>query len=112
MVPFGDMMLQDGISITDAAQELERLGADVVGLNCGRGLDAMLPAIKQVRAVCKVRTVVAGEVGGRGKGEGECGLGRQGKEGEREGGGERGRGREGEREGGGREALGENDGEE
>ena len=44
----------DGVKYGDALQQLEQMGADVVGLNCFRGPDSMLPIIKEVRAKCKV----------------------------------------------------------
>ncbi|KAK7497311.1 hypothetical protein BaRGS_00011355 [Batillaria attramentaria] len=43
----------DGVPIPQALRELEQLGADVVGLNCGRGPQTMLPLLKDVRKVCK-----------------------------------------------------------
>ena len=40
---------KDGYTWATAAKEIEKLGADVVGLNCGRGPAAMLPIIKQIK---------------------------------------------------------------
>ena len=44
-----------GLSYGDACRELERLGADVVGINCFRGPQSVLPVIKEVREKCQVR---------------------------------------------------------
>ena len=44
----------DGVPIGKAMRRLEELGADVVGLNCFRGPDTMLPLIRIVRKECKV----------------------------------------------------------
>ncbi len=49
------MIMQDGVPVLETCKILEDMGADVVGLNCSRGLDSMLPVIKEVRKVCKVR---------------------------------------------------------
>lgn len=43
----------DDVPITEALKRLEDQGADVVGLNCSRGPDTMLPLIREVRKVCK-----------------------------------------------------------
>ncbi len=45
-----DSHLRDGQSVPDACKALEDGGADVVGLNCGRGPQTMLPFIKEMRA--------------------------------------------------------------
>ena len=44
----------DGVSLPEACRRLEEAGAAVVGLNCVRGPDTMLPLIKEVKAACKV----------------------------------------------------------
>ena len=44
-----DTRLREGVTIVDAAKGLEDNGADVVGLNCTRGPDTMLPIALQVR---------------------------------------------------------------
>jgi betaine-homocysteine S-methyltransferase len=44
---------RDGFTATEAAKQLEDAGADVVGLNCGRGPRTMLPLLKEVRAAVK-----------------------------------------------------------
>ena len=44
----------DDVPYPQALRELEELGADVVGLNCGRGPATILPLLKECRKVCKV----------------------------------------------------------
>jgi len=39
----------DGVSLSDACKRLEDDGADVVGLNCGRGPATMLPTLAEIR---------------------------------------------------------------
>ena len=46
--------LYDGVDVVEACQKLEENGAAVVGLNCGRGPDTMLPLLKEIRKKCKV----------------------------------------------------------
>jgi len=43
----------DDVPFTEACKRLEELGADVVGINCARGPDIMLPLVKEIKAVCK-----------------------------------------------------------
>ena len=57
MMPLPDGIMQDGISVADACKTLEERGADVVGVNCGRGPDSVLPVIKEIREACKVLAV-------------------------------------------------------
>ena len=45
---------KEPMSYGDACRELEKLGADVVGVNCIRGPQSILPVIKEVRQKCKV----------------------------------------------------------
>ena len=40
----------DGYSFAEGAKRLEAAGADVVGLNCSRGPDTMLPLLEEIRA--------------------------------------------------------------
>ena len=47
-------VLCDGIPIVEACRRLEENGADVVGLNCGRGPATMIPLLKEIKKVCKV----------------------------------------------------------
>jgi betaine-homocysteine S-methyltransferase len=39
----------DGYALADACYELEQRGANIVGLNCTRGPDTMVPIIQQIR---------------------------------------------------------------
>ncbi|XP_021361402.1 betaine--homocysteine S-methyltransferase 1-like [Mizuhopecten yessoensis] len=48
------MDTQDGINIGEACRMLEEGGADVVGLNCGRGPVTIIETLKCVRRACKV----------------------------------------------------------
>ncbi|GFN84612.1 betaine--homocysteine s-methyltransferase 1-like [Plakobranchus ocellatus] len=43
----------DDVPVPEALRRLEELGADCVGLNCGRGPDTMLPLLREARKVCK-----------------------------------------------------------
>lgn len=43
-----------GMPYIDALKKLEEAGADVVGLNCGRGPRTLLPLIAEAKAACKV----------------------------------------------------------
>ena len=40
----------DGYELDDACRQLEAAGADVVGLNCSRGPQTMLPILERIRA--------------------------------------------------------------
>ena len=44
---------RDGVTAADACRRLADAGADVVGLNCIRGPQTMLPLLKQIRAAVK-----------------------------------------------------------
>ena len=52
-----DKVTRDGLSYAEACHRLEQDGADVVGLNCTRGPDTMLPIIQEIRDT--VQTYVA-----------------------------------------------------
>jgi len=53
--PFGaDGITFDGIEISEALTRLEAEGADVVGLNCGRGPKTMIPLIKKCKEKVKI----------------------------------------------------------
>lgn len=55
--PFGaDGKTFDGVLVEDALARLEAEGADVVGLNCGRGPRTMIQSIKKCREKVKVST--------------------------------------------------------
>jgi len=51
--PMGENIMRDGISVVDTCKELEQLGADVVGLNCFRGPETMMPFLKKIRKAVK-----------------------------------------------------------
>lgn len=44
----------DEVPIPEACKRLEDKGAAVVGLNCSRGPDIMMPLIQEIKNVCKV----------------------------------------------------------
>jgi betaine-homocysteine S-methyltransferase len=44
---------REGWSVAETCQRLEAAGADVVGLNCHRGPNTIMPALKQIRAAVK-----------------------------------------------------------
>jgi betaine-homocysteine S-methyltransferase len=44
---------REGWGIAEACRRIEDAGADVVGLNCGRGPSTMLPLLADIRAACK-----------------------------------------------------------
>lgn len=48
-----DETTQDGYAFPEACHQLEKAGADVVGLNCTRGPGTMMPIIKQIRDAVK-----------------------------------------------------------
>ena len=47
--PMGENMMRDEISVIDTCKELEQRGADVVGMNCFRGPNTMMPYLKNIR---------------------------------------------------------------
>ena len=49
ITPMGENIMRDGVSIVDTCKELEQRGADVVGMNCFRGPQTMLPYLKEIR---------------------------------------------------------------
>ena len=49
LAPMAFQEMADGAGIVETAQRLEQGGADVVGLNCFRGPDTMLPWLRQIR---------------------------------------------------------------
>ncbi|MFC4893032.1 homocysteine S-methyltransferase family protein [Pseudofrancisella aestuarii] len=53
IAPMAENTMRDGWSIVDTCKELEQRGADVVGLNCFRGPQTMLPDLKKIRAAVK-----------------------------------------------------------
>ena len=57
MAPNG-VMTHDDVPLPTALRTLEELGADVVGINCYRGPDTMLPLMRDVRKECKVTSAM------------------------------------------------------
>ncbi|GAA1491217.1 homocysteine S-methyltransferase family protein [Brachybacterium sacelli] len=49
LAPMAFQEMADGVGIVETAQRLEQAGADVVGLNCFRGPETMLPWLRQIR---------------------------------------------------------------
>ncbi len=49
IAPMGENIMRDGVSILDTCKELEQRGGDVVGMNCFRGPNTMLPYLKEIR---------------------------------------------------------------
>lgn len=56
IAPMGENILRDQWDIIDACKELEQRGADVVGMNCFRGPNTMMPYL------AKIRNAVSGHV--------------------------------------------------
>ena len=50
--------MREGWSVAETAKKLEAAGAEVVGVNCSRGPDTMMPLLREIRAA--VRCHVAG----------------------------------------------------
>lgn len=48
----------DKVPFPDACRKLELAGAAVVGLNCTRGPETMLPLLKKIKGVCQVSKTV------------------------------------------------------
>jgi len=53
IAPMGENIMRDGVSIVDTCKELEQRGGDVVGMNCFRGPNTMLPYLKEIRKALK-----------------------------------------------------------
>jgi betaine-homocysteine S-methyltransferase len=49
-----DPRMREGVSPAEACKRLEAAGADVVGLNCSRGPETMLPLLEEVRRAVSV----------------------------------------------------------
>ncbi|PIE45435.1 MAG: homocysteine methyltransferase [Gammaproteobacteria bacterium] len=49
VAPMAANEMMDGVNIVDVCKELEQRGADVVGMNCFRGPNTMMPYLKQIR---------------------------------------------------------------
>ena len=54
IAPMAIEEMADGVGIVETCQRLEQGGADVVGMNCFRGPETMLPWLKQIRAAVVV----------------------------------------------------------
>ena len=53
IAPMGQNIMRDGVSIVDTCKKLEQLGGDVVGMNCFRGPNTMMPYLKEIRKSLK-----------------------------------------------------------
>ena len=53
IAPMGENIMRDGVSIVDTCKELEQQGGEVVGMNCHRGPETMLPYLKEIRKELK-----------------------------------------------------------
>lgn len=53
LVPTARDVTFDGVPYAEACRRLEMAGAAVVGLNCGRGPETMLPLMVEIRKLCK-----------------------------------------------------------
>jgi betaine-homocysteine S-methyltransferase len=49
LAPMAFQEMADGVGIVETAQRLEQAGADVVGLNCFRGPETMMPWLRKIR---------------------------------------------------------------
>ncbi|GAA1174005.1 homocysteine S-methyltransferase family protein [Nesterenkonia xinjiangensis] len=50
LAPMAFEEMADGLGVVETCQRLEQAGADVVGLNCFRGPETMMPWLRQIRA--------------------------------------------------------------
>jgi len=53
IAPMGENIMRDQVSIIDTCKELEQRGGDVVGMNCFRGPNTMMPYLKKIRKALK-----------------------------------------------------------
>ena len=53
IAPMGVNSMRDGVSVLDTMKELEQRGADVVGMNCFRGPETMMPYLREARKILK-----------------------------------------------------------
>ncbi len=53
IAPMGVNSMMDGVSVLDTMKELEQRGADVVGMNCFRGPETMMPYLREARKLLK-----------------------------------------------------------
>jgi len=47
--PMAENIMRDGQTPVQTCQELEKMGADVVGMNCFRGPETMMPYLKEIK---------------------------------------------------------------
>ncbi|MBV8837522.1 MAG: homocysteine S-methyltransferase family protein [Alphaproteobacteria bacterium] len=47
-------LLRDGVTAAEGAKRVEQKGADVVGLNCIRGIRTMMPFVQEIRDAVKI----------------------------------------------------------
>ncbi|KAL8624989.1 hypothetical protein ACOMHN_039876 [Nucella lapillus] len=53
LTPYSFDHTTDGVPFPQALRQLEEMGADVVGLNCGRGPHTIMPLLRQCRHLCQ-----------------------------------------------------------
>ena len=53
LAPMGENKMRDGWTVLDTLRTLEDRGADVVGMNCFRGPNTMMPYLRKARRVLK-----------------------------------------------------------
>ena len=53
IAPYGQNIMRDNVSILDTCKELEQKGGDVIGMNCHRGPNTMMPYLKEIRKALK-----------------------------------------------------------
>ncbi len=53
IAPYGQNIMRDNVSILDTCKELEQKGGDIVGMNCHRGPNTMMPYLKEIRKALK-----------------------------------------------------------
>jgi betaine-homocysteine S-methyltransferase len=49
IAPMGENRMMDGVGVVETCKELEARGATVVGMNCFRGPETMMPFLKEIR---------------------------------------------------------------
>ena len=53
IAPMAENIMRDGVGVVETMKELEQRGADVVGMNCFRGPETMMPYLREARKVLK-----------------------------------------------------------
>ena len=51
------LVMLDDVTVVDSVRRIEAAGADVVGLNCGRGPATMIPLLEEIREMCNVSLI-------------------------------------------------------